>query len=457
MKTNTNEPVLAFGRVSRRAFFQRSLLATGALLGAPLIVPSRVLGADGQVAPSNRITLGFIGTGRQCVYANIPGFLREPDAQAVAVCDVDRWRMDKARQQIETHYAKQQPGGAFKGCAVFQDFRELLARSDIDAVMISTPDHWHVIQAMAALRAGKDVACEKPLTRNIAAGRTMADLVLKEKRVFRTDSEFRSSLTFHRAAQLVRNGKLGRLQRIITATPKDSTLPMQPAMPIPPELDYEMWLGPAPQAAYTEKRVHPRHEDKGRPGWISNRDYADGMLANWGAHLNDIAMWANNTEHTGPVEIEATGQFPPAGNLWNVIQEFEAHFTFANGVRLTCKTDKPYIRFEGAEGWIQVDYPREIEMEPESLFQWKPGPNDLKLVYKDSEKRDFLDAVKSRQQPLYDCETGHRVNSLSHLALASVELGRKLKWDPVKEVVLGDDAANALLRPKPLRAPWTIS
>jgi predicted dehydrogenase len=440
----------------RRLFLQRTLAVTAAAAAAPLVVPARALGAGGTVAPSNRVTLGFIGTGRQAVYANIPGFLREPDAQAVAVCDVDAWRMDRARQQVEAHYAKAQPSGRFTGCATFRDWRELLARPDIDAVMISTPDHWHVPMALAAVRAGKDVACEKPLTRSIAEGRKLAEEVKRTQRVFRTDSEFRSNMTFHRAAQLVRNGKIGRLQRILTATPKDSTLPAQPVMPVPPELDYAMWLGPAPEAPYTEKRVHPRHEAKGRPGWLCIRDYADGMLANWGAHLNDIALWANDTERTGPVEIEGRGTYPPAGNLWDIIQEFEVHFTFANGVRLTCKTDKPYLRFEGTEGWIRVGYPNEIEAEPESLLAWKPGPTDLALPFKPSEKRDFLDAVKSRGPTQADAEVGHRNTSLSHLALAAIDLGRTLKWDPEAERVIGDEEANQRLRPKPPRAPWQI-
>jgi len=438
---------------SRRTFLKRAAGVAGAAFAVPMIVPASVLGAN---APSNRITLGFIGTGRQAAYANIPGFLHQPDAQAVAVCDVDSWRMEKAKKQIEDFYAQDKPSGSYKGCATFRDWRELIARQDIDAVMISTPDHWHMVMASAALQAGKDVSCEKPLTRNIAAGRKVADLVVKEKRVFCTDSEFRSYRWCHHAAQLVRNGKIGKLQRIITGTPRDSTLPQPAEMPVPPELDFEMWLGPAPKAPYTEKRVHPRHEDKGRPGWICIRDYADGMMANWGAHWNDIAMWANNTEHTGPVEVEAKGTFPPAGNLWDIVQEFEANFTFANGVRLTCKSDKPYIRFEGSEGWIQIDYPIHIELQPEELLAWQPGPNDVKLPSMTSEKRDFLDAVKSRKQPQYDAEGGHRNATLSHLALVSIALGRKLKWDPVGEKVVADDEANKLLQPKPLRTPWTM-
>ena len=447
---------LSGSALSRRIFLRQCATATSAMWGAPLIIPSGVLAADNRPTPANRITIGFIGTGRQCIHANLPGFLGEPDAQAVAVCDVDAWRMDRARALVESHYAKQQPSGGFKGCTTFRDWRELLARKDIDAVMISTPDHWHVPMALAAIRAGKDVACEKPLTRSIAEGRKLSDLVARESKVFRTDSEFRSNRTMHRAVQLVRNGRIGQLQRLVTATPKDGTLEPQPDMPVPPELDYEMWLGPAPEAPYTEQRVHPRHEDKGRPGWICNRDYADGMLANWGAHLNDIAMWANDTERTGPVEIDATGTYPPVGNLWNVILEFEAHFLFANGVRLTCKTDQPYIRFEGSNGWIQIRYPNDITVSSESLLEWKPGPNDLILPFKTSEKRDFLDCVHSRGRTQGDAEVGHRNTSLCHLALAAIDLGRNLKWDPVRETVVGDPEANTRLAPKPLRAPWNV-
>lgn len=439
--------------LSRRRFL-RHAAGAGALLAAPMIVPSSVFGADGAVAPSNRITIGFIGTGRQATYANIPGFQREPDAQCVAVCDVDSWRMENARKLIEDGYAKSRPSGTFKGCATFRDWRELLARRDIDAVMISTPDHWHVPMAITALRAGKDVACEKPLTRCIAEGRLLCEVVSKTGRVFRTDSEFRSSKTMHRAAQLVRNGRIGKLQRIITMTPKDPTLAAQPDMSVPEELDYELWQGPAPRRPYTLQRVHPRHEAKGRPGWLCIRDYADGMMANWGAHLNDIALWGAGLDHTGPVEVTGTGKYPPAGNLWDIIAEFDVTFRYANGVTLQCKTDKPIIRWEGTEGWIQVKYPNDIEAQPEGILEWSPGPKDTRLTYKTSEKRDFLDSVKSRQQPLYDVEAGHRNNSLAHLSLIAIDLGRKLKWDPAKEQFLGDAEANRRLKPITWHAPW---
>jgi predicted dehydrogenase len=346
---------------------------------------------------------------------------------------------------VDKFYAESMRSGAYKGCAVHSDWRTLIDRKDIDAVMISTPDHWHVPMALAALKAGKDVSCEKPLTRSIADGRLLADTVKKHNRVFCTDSEFRTYRMCRRAAELVRNGKIGKLQKVITATPKDPTKPQQPAMPVPPELNYEMWLGPAPKQPYTLDRVHPRQNHSGRPGWICIRDYADGMIANWGAHLNDIAMWAMDTEHTGPVEVQAKGTFPEPGNLWNVVLEFEANFLFANGVTLTCKSDKPYMRFEGSEGWIQISYPIKIELEPEELLTWEPSDSQIRLPVMDSEKRDFLKSVKSRNQPQYDAEGGHRNASLSHLALASMDLGRKLRWDPAKERVLGDEQANAKL------------
>ncbi len=441
--------------LTRRSFIKTSTGAAGTALAAPLIFSRRALGADTAVKPGNRITMGFIGTGRQCLNANLPALLNEDDVQVVAVCDADAWRMNFAKEKVDAFYAERASGGTYKGCAAIRDFRELLARGDIDAVMISTPDHWHVPMALAAVRAGKDVCCEKPLTRNVAEGRRLADLAAKEKRVFRTDSEFRSLGRFHHAAQLVRNGRIGKLTRVITATPKDTALAMPAPMPVPPELDYDMWLGPAPEAPYTEKRVHTRHHTTARPGWITIREYADGMIANWGAHLNDIALWGANLERTGPVTIAGTGTYPPAGNLWDVILDFSIDFTYANGLVLTCKTDSPYVRFEGTEGWIQVPFTGRSEASHPDLLKWKPGPSDLVLPLKPSEKRDFLDAVKSRGNTLCDAEVGHRVTCLAHLGLAAVALGRPLKWDPVKEEPVGrDDEARALLKAKPARAKW---
>ena len=364
--------------------------------------------------------------------------------------------MNQARENIDRFYSGNEPSGHYKGCRAIEDWRDLIASDDIDAVMIGTPDHWHVIQAMAALKAGKDVSLEKPISRDIAGGRLLADAVKRHNRVFCTDSEFRSYRWNRMMATLARNGKFGQLKRIIAVIPQDPTIGPQPDMPVPEELNYDMWLGPAAEKPYTEERVHPRHKTKARPGWICIQEYNSGIMANWGAHWMDIARWGMGMGDTGPSEVVATGTFPPAGNLWDTVQSMEAHCHFENGIELICQTGKPSLRFEGTEGWAQVVFPSDISVSDEDLLTWEPGPQDVHLTPMKNEKRDFLDAIRERRQPQYDAEGGHRVNTMACLAMASIALGRRLKWDPVKETVIGDDEANEWLRPKLTRAPWTV-
>ncbi|MFV2070646.1 MAG: Gfo/Idh/MocA family oxidoreductase, partial [Pirellulales bacterium] len=341
----------------RRDFLRRAGSVAAGAFAVPTIVPASAVGADGTVAPSNRVAIGMIGVGRQVVAYNLPFFLDAPDAQVVAVCDVDAWRLKLESKRLVRIYGGDVLRRAVAGVGRHTDYRELLGRDDIDAVMVSTTDPWHVPISMAAVRAGKDVSCEKPLTRFISEGRELSDLVTRHKRVFRTDSEFRSLKNFHRAVELVRSGKIGRLHTIRTGVPHGpDASPKYVAMPVPEELDYEMWQGPAPRRPYTEQRVHQRHGYE-RPGWMNNLDYCDGMVTNWGTHLNDIAQWGNDTDRTGPVEVEGHGKYVPAGGLWNVLQSFEVHYRFANGVRMIYKTESPYVRFEGDEGWIQADFP----------------------------------------------------------------------------------------------------
>lgn len=440
-------------RSSRRAFLKRSVAAaTGVALLGPTIVPASVFGAD---APSNRVTVGMIGMGRQAYYSNVKSFLNAADVQVVAVCDVDAWRLDNGRKAVEAHYAKAQNAGTFKGCSTTKDFRDLLARADIDAVMISTPDHWHVPMAIAAAKAGKDISCEKPLTLTIAEGRALSDTVSRYNRVFRTDSEFRSHACFQRACELVLSGRIGQVHTIRTGVPAgDIAGSTQPTMPVPEELDYPMWQGPAPLAPYTEQRVHPPHS-YARPGWMRVRNYCEGMITNWGAHLNDIAQWGNGTERTGPVEIEGQGEYPRDG-LWNVLLSFEVQYQYANGVKLIYSISHPHVRFEGTEGWVQADYnTRSLKAEPESILKTPLGPNDVHLPLKD-EKRDFIDAVKTRGQTLADAEVGHRTTSLCQLGHIAIQVGRKLQWDPQTERFTDDDAAANRLLTRPLRSPWHL-
>ncbi len=438
--------------LSRRGFLQQAIASGGAAVGAPWIVSPSALGAADTVAPSGRVTIGLIGVGRIVMHSNLPYFLGQKDCQVVAVADVDAWRRDQARKRIDKHYAGAKTGGAGKGCAAYTDFRELLARKDIDAVMISTPDHWHVPMALEAVRAGKDVCLEKPITRTIAEGRELADAVAKHKRVFRTDSEFRSNKMFHRMCELVRNGRIGRLKVIHVGVPgTDVGCPPQPEMPVPKELDYERWQGPAPRAPYTLKRVHPRH-GYGRPGWMRHLFYCDGMVTNWGTHLNDIAQWGHDTDRTGPVEVEARGTYPPPESFWNVLLNFEAEYRFADGVRMTYKTDHPFVRFVGDEGWIQGDYPKTLKAEPASILKSEIKPDEVHLPLK-HEKRDFLDAVKTRGQTLEDAEVGHRTTSLCHLAHIAIYVGRKLEFDPKNERFPNDPKACKMLGQRILAPP----
>lgn len=434
---------------TRRGFLQGVTAAGAAWLG-PTIVPATALGDAKRNAASERITVGLIGVGRQAYQVNLKQFLAMPDVQIVAVCDVDSWRLENARKRIEEEYGKNRPSGTYKGCDAYVEYRDLLARKDIDAVMISTPDHWHVPMALAALEAGKDVALEKPITRTIAEGRKLSDQAARLKRVFRVDSEFRSMKGVHRAAELVRNGKLGKVHTVTVGVPgTDVGCPPQPDMDVPQDLDYERWQGPAPRAPYTEKRVHkPRAYE--RPGWMRHLWYCDGMITNWGSHLLDGTLWCLDLERTGPIEVEATGTYPPADSFWNVLLKFDVKYRYANGLVVTYRTEKPYFKIEGTDGWIRADFAT-IQAEPASLLDAKIGPDGVRFRLK-SDKQDFIDCVKSRQETLEPAEVGHRVTSLCHLGHIAIRTGEKLRWDPRQERFAGSPAADKLID-QPIRTP----
>lgn len=441
-------------RLSRRSFLRRSALAAAGAAAGPLLLPHRLRGAG---APGRQAAIGVVGCGRQTQHVNIPGFLALENCRVVAVCDVDAWRMEKAKEKVEAHYAKGKDSGVYKGCAAVRDFRELIARPDLDAIFIGTPDHWHVPMAVAAMKAGKDVSCEKPLTLSIHEGRVLCETAKKFQRVTRTDSEFRSLKLFHHAIECVRSGRIGNLKRIFTGTPpENSKFTARPDEPVPAELDFESWLGPAPVATYNVNRVHPREDTSGRPGWMRIRDYCEGMICNWGAHLNDIAQAAHNTDRTGPVEVEATGAFPPAGEFWNVLVGFEANYRYADGVELSYKMSRPYIRLEGDEGWIEMPYgsPKLLASDPK-LVAPPSGANWVTLTRK-QDKEDFIDAVLNRGETMEDFEVGHRTTSLCQIAHIAIQIGgKKLKWDPAAERFDNEDANKLLQRPS-WREPWKL-
>jgi predicted dehydrogenase len=461
MKTANHANALSEA-IPRRAFLRCGALAAGAAVSAPLVVPACVLGADGAVAPSNRINLGFIGTGRQVFYANLPWHLASEQTQVVAVCDVDSWRREKARVRVEEFYAAKAPSGTHKGCGTYGDFRDLLARKDIDAVMISAPDHWHAVMAVEAARAGKDIALEKPISLTVAEGRAIAEAVKQSGRVFRTDTEVRAESKFLQLVQVVRNGRIGQVKRVLAGVPRDPPpLTANPApMPVPPELNYDLWQGPAPDRPYTEQRVHPQKaglDYSGKiPGWMQISDYSQGVILNWGTHLLDIVQWALNTERTGPVELEGQGEFP-GDNLWDVLQRFEVRYRYASGIEVIySNAGRPFVRVEGTEGWIENTWFQSdgFLASEESILQWKPGPNDLRFPLI-TEKQDFVNCIRSRQETMIPAEIGHRTASMCQIGWIAARLGQKLKWDPAIEKFVGNDRANQYLT-RALRTPWTL-
>lgn len=447
--------------MNRRTFLTQ--LGTAAV-AAPFILPGRARGADGiAAAASNRINLAFLGTGRQVFYANLPMFLTSADVQVVAVCDVDRWRADRARQMVEAAYADAAPSGTYKGCAVYEDFREVLARSDIDAVMISTPDHWHASMAIAAAKAGKDVALEKPISLSLTQGRAIANAMKQYGRVFRTDTEVRSQPYFHRLCQIVRNGRIGQVQRVIVTVPKSpDPLDGFPApMSVPADLNYELWQGPAPEHPYTQQRVHyPRgglgYNAGQDPGWFRITDYNIGNINNWGGHMLDITQWALDTERSGPVEVSGRAEFP-TNSLWDVPRNFVVRYRYANGIEVDY-TDAGLasVRVEGTEGWIEHTWTKSdgFNAHDPALLKWKPGPGDLTLPLA-GEKDDFISCVKSRRETIIPAEIGHRDASMAQIAYIAARLDTKLKWDPVAEIFPSHDEANAMLT-RPMRAPWKL-
>jgi myo-inositol 2-dehydrogenase/D-chiro-inositol 1-dehydrogenase len=434
---------------TRREFLRRSAVGTLGVMVLPTIVPSYVFGKE---APSNRINVAMIGCGRQTVTPNIPQFLKSEIGQILAVCDVDKWRLDNAVKQVNEGYSKKK-GFTYKGCKAYSDFRDVLASKEIDAVMIATPDHWHVPLAIEAAKAGKHISLEKPISTCIGHGRRLVEVLKKTHVITRNDSEFRTLPKFARAVELVRNGRIGKIQKIYLAVPAElngNALPPQPTMPVPAELNYDMWLGPAWEAPYTEKRVHAQ-KAYGRPGWMRVDNYCNGMISNWGAHLMGIAQWGNNTEYTGPVEIEGNGDFDKG--LWNTMNRFEIHYTYANGVEMFFKIERPYVRFEGTEGWVEVEYPDKLTASSDAILNSEIGPNEIHFSTALSDKEDFLNAVKKRKPSMEPLETAHRTISMCQLGLIAVKIGAKLKWDPVKEDFIGDNAASALID-RPIREKY---
>jgi len=459
------------GSTTRRRFL-KTLGAAASAFGVPFLAPSSVLGTG---APSNRIHVGLIGCGHQSQRI-VPSFLVHDDVQMLAVCDVNRQGVgyyypdqvlgrETARQWVNEHYAQKTGSGRFRGCDAYVDFRELLERSDIDAVAIVVPDHWHALVATAAMQAGKDVYCEKPLALTIHQGRQMVTAARTHKRVFQTGAQFRSSPNVRRACELVRNGRLGEIRLVRTWVAPNSFEGPGPGwrpMSVPEGFDYDFWLGPAPEAPYHVERCFHR--------WRYILDYSNGQTVNFGAHTNDVAQWGLNMDRTTPVEFEDNGsEFPPEGSLFTAATKTAFRARYANGVELICETRKSSAtKFEGSEGRLEITLGGSMKTFPENLEDSVIGPNEMHLPRSNPARgenvrkhidadhvRNFLDAVKSREDPIEPVEVGHSTASLCILGNTAQILKRKFRWDPVAERSPDDEEVNRMLS-RPMREPWKV-
>jgi hypothetical protein len=425
-------------KLTRRQFLGRTSAA--AAIAAPLIVSSRLFGAD---APSNRVTLGHIGVGGQGS-GLLGGFLGLPQAQSVATCDPFRDRREAAATRVNQHYAAAAGQGSSKGCTAYNDFRELLARDDIDAVVVATPDHWHVPIALAAVRAGKDVYVEKPLGISIEQNQTLREAVHRYGAIFQYGTQQRSFNTHCAfACELVRNGYLGELKAIHVVAPNGSRGGDPTPQPVPEGLDYDLWLGPAPVKPYTRDRV------VGTGRWFIY-DYALGFIAGWGAHPLDIAHWGY--PHI-PVEYEGTGVIPTEG-LFDTIVDWDVRGRYASGVEFTLKPGGDKTTFVGANGWVAASRGG-IDADPKSLLSIKIKPDEMHLLQDNHHYRNFVDAVRSRKTPASDIDSAVQSDIISHLGDITIRTGRKIRWDPATETILGDESAARMMH-RPMRAPWTL-
>lgn len=432
---------------------RRDFMKTAAVsMLAPAIVPPKVLG---RTKPSDTLLIGCIGVGRQgqgdmqeLIYRGL-----EVSARVVAVCDVDRHRVEDAQWLAEKIYAVELGKSDYKGVDTYHDFRELLARKDIDGVLIVTPDHWHAFHAIAAANAGKDIYLEKPLTYSIGEGRKLVQAVRDNGRILQVGSQQRSSTYFRMACELVRNRRIGKLETIRVWLPEDQGTGDPRQTPVPQNLDYTFWLGPAPLAPFSEDRVHPQR-GYSRPGWLQIEQYCRGMITGWGSHMNDIAQWGNGTDETGPVEIEAKAEFPDR-ELFDVHTKFLAQGIYANGVRLIQETGDPAgVRFEGDKAWIFVQRGA-IEASDREILRQKIQEGEIRLYESSNHMKNFLECMRSRKDPAAPVEVGHRSNSICMITHVAMKLGRKLKWNPRAERFIDDEEANRWLD-YPHREPWTV-
>jgi len=438
--------------ITRRGFMKKTVGMAAGAVGFPYIIRPSALGKAGEVAASKRITVGCVGVGPQGS-AVMGNFLAQKDVRVVAVSDVKSNVREAAQNNVNKYYQD-------TGCAAYNDFRELIGRDDIDVVLVATPDHWHVLVALAAVKAGKDVYVEKPLGISLEQDQALRAAVHRHGRVFQFGTQQRSSRDFRFACELVRNGRIGKLHTTNVWSPGSESGGSPKPVPAPEWLDYNMWLGPAPSTPYTEDRCSNKL-------WWFISDYAIGFIAGWGIHPIDIALWGGGDKLSGPIEIEGKGTWPTKGVCdtamnWNVVCKYGSGITLNfTGFPFPEEWQKRYGRttshgtaFEGTEGWVHVD--REgINAHPKELLSTQFGPSDIRLYESNNHVRNLLDCVKSRAATICPVDEAVRGDAICQISDIAIRLEQKLKWDPVKERFVNNDAANRRLT-RVMRSPWTL-
>ena len=433
-------------RMRRRDFLKTLPVAVAGVAGFPTIVKAATLGREGAVPPSDKIVMAGIGFGMQGI-PNMRAFLQKDEVRWVAVCDLDTEHLKQAKDIVDQHYGN-------TACATYHDFRELFARGDLDAVSIAVPDHWHAILSISAARAGLDIYGEKPFSHSLAEGRAMCDAVKRYGRVWQTGSWQRSVDNFHRACELVRNGRIGKILRVEVGLPQGHydfarTFGQWALGAAPRELDYDFWVGPAPFVPYCKARVHMN--------WRWNMDFGGGQLMDWIGHHLDIAHWGLGFDYTGPVEIQGMGEFPTTG-IYNSATRYWVDAKYADGTPFILAGGYPEIqggtKWIGEYGWIWVDRGG-FETQPAYLVNETIGPNEIRLIKSRDHYQNFLESVKDRSLTITPAEVAHRSASVGHLGVIAIETGRKIKWDPATETISGDEEATRLLS-RAYRAPWQL-
>jgi len=454
--------------MNRRDFLKSAAVTAAGAIGFPAIVPSVVFGKE---TPNSKINIAQIGFGRIARSHDLPLTIKHDMVRIVAVADVDLKRAKDGKKWIDNYYTKHRGSDKTVDVKVYQDYREMLQDKSIDAVIISTPDHWHAQPAMEAALAGKDIYMQKPASLTIKEGRQMSDVVRRKGTIFQIGSQQRSAdpwPQFRIACELVRNGRIGNLKHIQVGLGVDPSCGEELESPIPENLNYDLWLGSTPLVYYTEKRVHPQ-KNYSRPGWLRCEQFGAGMITGWGAHHIDTAHWGMGAENTGPIEIEGTAEFPKSG-LWNVHNKFKILAKYASGVTMDiCSDFTNGVRFEGDEGWIFVSrgnvkvtdsdpvdnapVNKAFNASDKKILHSKIGPDEIHLYNSKEQHLNWLECIKSRNQPVAPVEIAHRSCSACLLSHIAMKLPRKLYWDPNKEKFKNDNEANSMLH-RPQRFPY---